>query len=132
MKKSILVIIVSVLVLVATIMWLLNANTPLSFSANAPILVVLVIVVFGLYVGYSRLKSEKRGEPAEDEMSKRIMLKTSSMSFYISLYWWLAVSYFSDRLELETHSLINGGILGMAVIFCLCWIVFKLMGVKDV
>jgi len=75
---------------------------------------------------------KKRGEPAEDELSKKILQKASSMSFYISLYIWMGVMYYSDETKLETHSLIGTGILGMAIVFCACWVIFKIRGLRDV
>ena len=38
--------------------------------------------------------------------------------------------YFSDRITLPIHSLIGGGILGMTVIYFLCWPGIKLAGLK--
>ena len=131
MKKSYLVLIISALVLTTTILWLLNAKITPSFQEIAQYGVILVLVVFGFYVGFSRLRSERRGEPAEDELSKKILQKASSMSYYISLYLWLAVMYYSDKTKLETHTLIAAGILGMAIIFCACWIIYKIRGMKD-
>jgi hypothetical protein len=132
MKKSFLALIISALVLTTTVIWAVSSKTTLSLAGIVQFGVILVIVGLGVYVALSRLKSTRRGEPAEDEMSKKVMLKTSSTSFYISLYAWLGIGYFSDKTKLETHSLIGAGILGMAVIFCVCWIFFKIRGTKDV
>ena len=62
----------------------------------------------------SRLKSERRREPVEDELSIKIMRKASSAAYYISIYMWLVFMYISDKIELESHSLIGVWILGMA------------------
>jgi len=74
--------------------------------------------------------SERRGEPAEDELSKKIMQKAASTAFYISLYWWLVLSYLSENWKMETGSVIGRGILGMALIFVLSWVFCKIKGVK--
>jgi hypothetical protein len=132
MKKSYLALIISAIVLATTILWVISSRTTLTMGGIAQFSIIIVLVGFGVYVGLSRLKSERRGEPADDEMSKKIMLKTSSTSFYISLYGWLAVMYFSDKTKLETHSLIGAGILGMAIIFCICWVFYKIRGSRDV
>jgi hypothetical protein len=132
MKKSYLALIISVLVLATTILWLTNAKTNLSLTEIIQFSIILVLIGFGLYLGLSHLKSEKRGELTEDELSKKIIQKASSNSFYISLYLWLAVMYFSDKTKLEQHTLTGAGILGMAVIFCACFIYYKIWGTKDV
>ena len=92
---------------------------------------IILVVGFAVFIGYKRVTSAKRGEPAEDELSKKVMLRTSSLSFYISLYLWLVIMYFSDKLKLETHTIIGVGILGMAVTFAICWIYFNFRGVRN-
>jgi peptidoglycan/LPS O-acetylase OafA/YrhL len=89
------------------------------------------VILFAAFIGYKRLSSAKRGEPPEDELSKKVMQKTSSLSYYISLYLWLAIMYFSDRIHYETHTVIGAGILGMAVVFAICWLVFNFRGVRN-
>ena len=132
MKKSYLALIVSALVLVSTLIWFLNSKKLMNGMEIIQYGIILILVGFGVYTGLSRLKSEKRGEPTEDELSKRILQKASSTSYYISLYMWLVFIYFSDKTKLENHTLIGAGILGMAVIFCVCWIAYKIWGMKDV
>ena len=131
MKKSYLALIISALVLATAILWAVSSKTTLTLAGITQFSIILVLAGFGAYLGLSRLKSERRGEPSEDEMSKKIMVKTSSTSFYISIYAWLAIMYYSDKTKLETHTLIGAGILGMAVIFFVCWIFYKIRGMKD-
>ena len=45
---------------------------------------------------------------------------------------WLFIMYISDKTSLEAHSLVGGGILGMAVIFLFCWLGVKALGMKNV
>ncbi len=93
--------------------------------------IIFVLVAFALMIGIRRLRSERRGEPAEDELSKKIMQRAASTAYYISLYWWLVLVYLSDNWQKETESLIGTGILGMAIIFALCWVYYKIKGVKS-
>ena len=79
----------------------------------------------------SRLRSHRLHEPAEDELSKKIMMRASSLAYYVSIYLWLFVMYISDKTTLEAHSLVGAGILGMAVVFLLCWIGVKAFGMKN-
>jgi len=130
MKKSLLVVIVSVLVLGTTLLWQMN-SMPLNTWEYLQYIIIGVLVCFGLYIGYRRFNSERRGQPAEDEFSRKVLQKTAAVSYYVSLYIWLIVMYLSDKLKLETDVLIGGGILGMAVVFAAAWIYFNFRGVKD-
>lgn len=129
MKKVIIIFVVMGLVLISTILWFLHSevsSTELLFASG-----IIIVLGFALFVGIGRLKSFSRKEPMEDELSKKIMLKTSSLSYYLSLYFWLVIMYLSDKTDLESHSLIGVGIMGMAIIFLLSWIGVKLFGFKN-
>jgi peptidoglycan/LPS O-acetylase OafA/YrhL len=95
------------------------------------IAVGLVVVGFAVYIGMARLKSTLRKEPAEDELSKSIMTRASSLSYYMSIYLWLFIMYVSDKVKWETHTLVGAGILGMAIIFFLSWLGVKLFGLRN-
>ena len=94
--------------------------------------IALVLVGFAVYLGISRLRSHQRGEPGEDELSKKVVTRASSLAYYISIYLWLFVMYISDKTTLPSHSLVGAGILGMAVVFLLCWLGVKAFGMKNV
>ncbi len=95
-------------------------------------LILVIITVLGLWVIFKKFKSIKKGEPTSDELSKMILQKASSLSFYISLYFWIIISYFHDSFHLETDQLIGYGVIGMAIIFVLIWLVIKFFGVHKV
>ena len=128
MKNSIVMIVLVILVIISSILWFVSAKEMVDLIDLLSAGIVLILVVFALYVAIQRIRSIKKGEPAEDELSKSIMLRASSVSFYISIYLWLAVMYFSDHINLESHSMIGMGILGMAITFFLSWLVIKLKG----
>ena len=131
MKRTIIIFIVSALVLITTGIWYFNSKAVNSLADSSPFLILLLIVGLAAYIGYRRVLSIKRGEPAEDELSKKIMVRTSSFSYFISLYWWLILMYFCDRISWENHTLIGAGIFGMAVIFALSWLFFNFWGVRN-
>ena len=131
MKKGILAIILSLLVLGTVILWFINTKDVSGIWNLIPFPIILIIVIFGFVVGIKRIKSVKRGQPAEDELSKKLLHRASSVSYYISIYVWLLIMYLSDSIELETHSLIGAGILAMAIVFVFCWLYFRYFGLKD-
>jgi peptidoglycan/LPS O-acetylase OafA/YrhL len=83
---------------------------------------MVLVVGFALFLAFKRFRSLKEDLPAEDEMSKKILRRGAATSFYLSLYSWLFLYAFADKIKLETHSLLGLGIMGMAVIFALSWI----------
>ena len=131
MKKTVILFILAALVLLTVGFWFFSGSTKLGILELVNIGIIVLLIAFALLVGIKRLSATKKGEPAEDEMSKKVVLKTSSLSYYISIYLWLAISYFSDRIPYETHTIIGVGILGMAVTFGICWLFFNFRGIRN-
>jgi len=130
MKRAILVFVLAVLVLLTVGLWIFS-STELKPMDLVSFGIIILVVAFAVFIGYKRLSSAKRGEPPEDELSKKVMQKTSALSYYISLYLWLAIMYFSDKIDYETHTVIGAGILGMAIVFAICWLVFNFRGIRN-
>jgi peptidoglycan/LPS O-acetylase OafA/YrhL len=131
MKRTIIIFVVATMVLITIILWALNAHISGNIQEILMIAGSVIIVGFAIYIGLVRVKSSLRKEPLEDELSKKVMVKTSSLSYYFSLYLWLFIMYISDRTTMHTHTLIGAGILGMAIIFFLCWLGIKIYGMKN-
>ena len=130
MKKSSYVLLVAVLVVVSVILWIAKIGRLAGIDA-LQVGVIATLVIFALVFGYRRLTSEKRGEPAEDELSKKVMVKSSSLAYFISLYMWVFMIWLKDRVAMDTEQLLGTGILAMAVIWALCWLVVYFRGIKD-
>jgi len=131
MKRVVVLLVIVALVIFAAVLWFMNIDTAYKPADLIELGVLILIVGFALFAAYKRLTSAKRGEPAEDELSKKIMQKTAALSYYISIYLWLALGFFSDRLKLENHTIIGIGIMGMAVSFAVCWVIINFTGVKN-
>ena len=131
MKRTVIVFIVAVLVLIATGLWILSSTGNFKPFDLVEFGIIILVVAFALFFGYKRLTSARRGEPTEDELSKKVMLKTAAWSYYISLYLWVAMLFIKDRVNLDTDQLIGAGILGMAVSFAVCWLIFNFRGVRN-
>jgi uncharacterized membrane-anchored protein len=132
MKRTILMFIISALVVATLALWVFKGRVAGNTRELIMVGTALVIVGFAVYVGMSRLQSHRLREPAEDELSKKVMTRASSLAYYISIYLWVFVMYVSDKTTLPTHSLIGTGILGMAVVFLLCWLGVRFFGTKNV
>jgi len=122
MKRSIIIAVLAVLVTATILVWMLNSEGPISGKAIGIGSIQLVVLVFAALVVYKRWTAAKNKLPAEDEMSKKILQRSTATSYHVSLFMWLALMYFEEDLDLEGHELIGGGILGMAIIFALSWV----------
>jgi hypothetical protein len=132
MAKTVLMFAIAALVLLSIGVWLATAGpTGNAVEEVLMVVIVLLLVGFALFKGIQRVRSLERKEPFEDELSKKTMTKSSSLSYYISLYLWLFIMYISDRSTLETHTLIGAGIACMAVIFLASWLWVRMVGLKN-
>lgn len=120
-----------VLFLATSIMWFTSDENDHGPVELIGFVIVIILVTFGLFVGIKQIISARKGEPIKDELSKRVMQKASSLSFYITVYLWMIVLGFIDTFNLDPKKIIFLGILGMCVTFAICWLVFNFTGVKN-
>ena len=130
MKRGFIAIVVSLMVLGTSALWFFGTEDHKIGFEIVSFGVIVILVGFGLYFAYRRLSSANRGEPAEDELSKKIMQKTAAWSYYISLYMWVFMIWFKDRVTMDTEQVLGAGILCMAVIFFVSWIIIRLRGIR--
>jgi len=131
MKRAVVVFIIAALVLIATSLWFYSSSTNFKVVGIVQFGVIILVVIFALFVGFKRLGSAKRGEPIEDELSKKVLQKTAAFSYYISLYLWVAMIFVKDRVAIDTEEILGAGILGMAITFAICWLIFNFRGIKN-
>ena len=131
MKKAVSIFTIAALVIITVVLWFINSDSRFDSARILPFAVLAIVLIFALFFGFKRFASAKRGEPTEDELSKKIVTKASSIAFYISIYLWLFLMYMSDKTKMETHTLIGTGILGMAITFALCWVIIYFRGISN-
>ena len=131
MKKVIPVLVVSVLVLGTSLLWMANSKSAMPAAEIIQFVVIISLIGFAIYFAMTRLRSVRKGEPVEDELSKKILLKASSLSYYTSLFLWVAMIYVSDHAKLDADILLGIGILGMAVTWVILVLFFRIKGLKD-
>ncbi len=131
MKKLSLILIVVGVLVITTGLWFFSSVREFKTADVLHVGVIFLIVIFAVFIGLKRLAGGKRGEPSEDELSKRIVQKTAAISYYISLYIWLFMLFLKDKARLDTEEIIVTGILGMALSFGIIWIITYLKGIKE-
>jgi peptidoglycan/LPS O-acetylase OafA/YrhL len=131
MKRAVIAAVVSLMVLGTTALWFFKVENKITTVEIISFGTIIFLVGFGLYFAFRRFSSAHRGEPAEDELSKKVMQKAAAWSYYVSLYMWVFMIWFKDRVTLDTEQVLGAGILSMAVIFFVCWIVIRLRGIRN-
>ena len=124
--KLMLMIILTGTVVLGAITWLiLNLMEGDIMKAVLPAGVALTVIIFALTFVKRRYSDMKEGFAFEDERSKKILNKSAANSYYISLYWMLALMWYADLApgsgypELIPRHVALAGILGMALLFAL-------------
>ncbi len=131
MKKLLLPFIVSGLILFSIFLLIMNPNNQIENIEIIQYIVILFLIIFGIYVGIDRLRSSSRKEPIDDELTKSMILKSSSISFFISQFIWVLILILKDRYIYDTEIWIGTGILSMSVTFVLISLILKFKGVKN-
>lgn len=131
MKKSHTAFIVAGFVFISVGLWFFKSFELLSAMDVLHFGVMTLIVGFAIFIGFKRLRSEKRGEPTEDELSKKVLQRTAAISYYISLYIWVFLIFLKDRVKFETEELLGTGILAMALTFGITWLIINSKGIKN-
>jgi len=128
MRKAVLTAVLAVLVVGTIALWIINSerssDTSLSLNGSTILMmaVAVVILVYGALVILKGFRDARNKLPSRDELSRKILLRGAATSYYVSIYLWLAIMFFEERIEVERSSLIGAGILGMAIIFALSWL----------
>jgi len=95
--------------------------------ASLALVAGLILVAFAIMLVARNYKSVKQGFPLQDERSRKVMVLALARAYLLSIYLLLAIGWASDdwikfRDVSQATSL---GILGMAVIFGLCWLYYN-------
>jgi peptidoglycan/LPS O-acetylase OafA/YrhL len=122
MKKTILLLVIALMVVVTLIIWIANAERSFDFVAILMIIIPAVVLTYAAIMLVRGISDAKNRLPAQDELTKLIMQRTGATAFQLSLFLWLVIGGMEDRIPLEGQTLINAGILGMAILFSLSWV----------
>lgn len=128
MKK---VILLTLLLLTIIFSVLFTIKFERNLIENIHLITIIILVIFGFIFIYSRLRSINDKEPIDDEYTKKLIQKTSSISFYVSLYLWVIILIIKDRFHMDLELWIGTGILSMSITFMVVFFVLKLKGILN-
>jgi len=117
-------VILTFLILITTVLEKGNIE-----AAIIPGIITIVIAVFAIKFIKSNYSSVKKGMPIRDERSNKIIKQAGYYAFMVSLYWILALSWLSESIPFrDINQAMNFGVLGMAVIFGISWVIINKWG----
>ncbi|OGY93064.1 MAG: hypothetical protein A3H70_05490 [Candidatus Komeilibacteria bacterium RIFCSPLOWO2_02_FULL_48_11] len=107
----------------------------INFGGSLALIILLIAILFMIYFIKHKYSDVRKGLPLDDERSKKVMTQAAAMTFYISLYWLLAISFFESFfakmfgvIKLDAGQVVGGGIAGMSIIFIIAWIYYQSKG----
>lgn len=112
-------------------LWLYSTMDDLGAFEYTAAGAVTLMVAFSAYIGFQRIKDEKKGIPADDEMSEMIKQKAAASAFAYSFYAWVAILIFTIDSKLDIEVPIGLGILAMGVLFIGFWMYYLKTGLPD-
>jgi hypothetical protein len=123
--RTFLVFYFSFLILALAGIGLYQNNSLPRFMEYLHICFMIFIVAIGLYQGYMMLRARKLEQPADDELSLKVLHKAAMISYLVSLNVWAILIYVGSKTEVDPFILFGTGILSMAAIFAVSWIILK-------
>ena len=122
MKKSLLIFMLVAFVIAGMVMYYLYAGATFNVQELFMVSGLVLVILFAMILAVRRIRSLRKNQPAEDELSRSVMKRAAGTSYYLALYSWLVLMYLSDRIDMDNSTLIGLGILIMAVEFAIAWI----------
>jgi uncharacterized membrane protein len=123
-------LIVGILLSITLVLFAITAGVKRGNFLGASFMIVIALTIVVFFIGYTRreLKSVREGFPVEDERSNKVKTLAGYKAFLISIYWLLIIGWASSNewIQFRDVSQATGaGILGMAIIFGLCWLYYN-------
>lgn len=119
--KAVLIFLLAVSVAVGLIIYAFTSGN-LGYSVVLVVIAAILLLFFGLFA-LRRYKDAVKGMPFEDERSKRVMEKAAANSFYVTLYFLLAIGMLSEDLIKfrDVSQATSVAVGGMAILFFAFW-----------
>lgn len=107
----------------------------INFAVMFESFIVIMLVVFATFVVIGKAKSVKRGLPASDELTKKVMHKAGYYTFLCTIYLALGTGFYNSLFledaglqELEVGQVTGIIIIGSALLFFLFYFWFNRKG----
>jgi len=109
-NRTLLFISILIVAVIASFIVINRGNHPIQKLDLIIVSLIVLIGIFGLVQAVRKSNEEKKGYPAEDELSTRIKHQSGYYAYLISMYMWLFIFLFKDKFP-DTESMLGSGIL---------------------
>jgi hypothetical protein len=119
------------------ILFAVTTETLIALYSPKGMLKVLQLIIWGvinvylIFTEVDAIKRRSQNEPLKDELTKKIRIKASSYAFYISIFWWMLIMFFGEKLDVNVTTIIVYGIAGMSLAFIFSWIGLRYFGAMN-
>ncbi len=120
---------ITLLVILTSLLWMTTLIAKgKSIDSILPGGIAVLIALFMIPFIKRRYFDVKKGYPHEDERSKKILLHATAKAFSLSIWWMLALMFYTGMgveehgfPELIPRHVAAAGIIGMAIIFAISY-----------
>ena len=131
MKKAFFLITISILMLVAGFWRLFRPDQITNWLMLVKTILMIIISAFGLFQGAAFYRTAKRGDPLKDELTQKINLKASSLSFFISMWGWILLMFVQQASRESAAEILSTGMLMMAGIYIIAIMAIRIKGLGN-
>ena len=129
MKNPIIIVVLTILLLIYnTFSFFLTFGT-VQQPKLIPFIIITLLLFASLFMFIRKIIFIKRGQVTDDEMTKLITIKASSVSFYISAYYLIVLMNFFSYTS--ASNILGWSLVGMLVIYFSSWIYYYFFGFKN-
>jgi len=120
MNKNIVQALIIVLILLVPVVFLVIKGTEINSMQLIPLSAIIVIGIIYLFLGMKKKQNIKDGIANDDEMSKMVHLKSSTLTFQLSFIVWFFIIVFFFK---GNSALYRPIFIGMAIILLMYYII---------
>jgi uncharacterized membrane protein YidH (DUF202 family) len=91
-------------------LWLYSTKAEINPLMLVIAALIVIIGIVAIVLGMKRMQDEKKGLPADDELSNLIKYKAGYYAYIASIYMWLFIFLFKGLFP-DIETMLGGGIL---------------------
>ena len=124
MKSIYLPIFILTWALVLSGMWIIRpGSTDSTMLEYIYVGVIMCFFILSNVFWYKRIQRIRKKLPTDDELSKMVDQKSAGLAYYSSIILWLCLILLQLLFNIEMKWIIAFGVIGMAFLYVICWIV---------
>lgn len=102
-----------------------GTNTSTSIAEIVYVIMLFIIISLSVYMSIKRSSDIKAGLPADDELSRNIIHRAGSFTFFVSLFIWLVLLIIEAQGNTESKYLFSFGLIISSFVFMISWAILQ-------